>query len=372
MTRALPLLVWLASVGASGCVTIGFGAPVVVDERPLAESQKVVPTNLGSVDVKQEDTALTVTAERVCDVERRVRVRQTVERERLNLSPAITWQLAIYGLILAGVGTGITVDARLNVEESELDGQGYNPFGPDVATAVGVAFLAASTPLLAIAMIDGIRATGSATEVVETERSGGFAERSTPCETRVPMARSTVTGRTEKGTPVNLGDTDFRGVLTVELADSVSEDITLREGAKRLALFLGRQPIGSADLVPVASVHREARRVREDKEWSAVNAAACEAGSANDCLAVEAFLKKHPDGQHAPEARVALKKGHAAMKHKEAEAKRREQEQAAAAAKAAEEKRKKAEAAQVCRQKCSSGCNGNPQCVNACVAAKCQ
>lgn len=357
---------------ATGCVSIGLGEPVVVEEQPLDNKRVVVRTNLASVDVDQEDTTLTITAERVCDIEQKVRVKQTLERERINLSPGVTWQLAIYGTILAGIGTGVTVDARLNVEDSDPNGQAYNSIGPDGATAIGAAFLAAGTPLLVIAIVDAIRATGSENEITHTERSAGFVERSTKCETRVPMARTNVMGRTNAGTAVHLGDTDAGGVLAIDLADVVSEDITLREGAKRLALFMGRQPIGSADLKPVASVHREAARVREDQEWAALDVTACEEGSVPDCQAVEAFLKKHPDGQHAPRARIALKTGRDAMKQREAEARRQRQESAKAAAKAAEEQRKKAEAAKVCQTKCASGCKGNQQCTNACVSAQCR
>lgn len=367
MKRALASLLVLTT----GCVSIGLGEAVVVEERPLDNRRVVVPTQLASVDVDQEDTTLTITAERVCDIEQKVRVQQTLERERVNLSPGVTWQLAIYGAILAGVGTGVTIDARLNVADSDPEARSYNSIGPDAATAIGAAFLAAGTPLLVIAVVDAIRATGSESEIAHTERSAGFIERSTRCETRVPMARSNVMGRTNAGTPINLGDTDARGVLAIDLADVVSEDVTLREGAKRLALFMGRQPIGSADLKPVASVHREAARVREDQEWAALDVTACEEGSQPDCQAVEAFLQKHPDGQHAPRARIALKTGRDAMKQREAEARQKQQASAAAAAKAAEEQRKKAEAARVCRQKCASGCKSNQQCTSACVAAQC-
>jgi hypothetical protein len=368
----LPLLSLATLSLATGCVSIGLGEAVVIDEAALDSQRVEVVSKRVHVDVEQDDTRLTVTADRECDIEERARVRRTVERERINNSPAITWQLAIYGSILAGIGTGITVDAQLNVEDSETDGQNYNPLGPRAATAIGVGFLAAGSPLLVIALIDGVRSTGTVDEISETQLPGRVVAKAPTCSERTPAVSAEVLGRTHAGTEIRLGMTDAQGVLEVDLADVVSEQIIASERAMSLALFIEKQHIGMADLKPVAAVHREAYADREEKAWGSVDADACAAGSGAECQALEKFLADYPQSPHAPEARAALAKGKAVIASREMNARREKEKEAAAAAAAAEAKRKKEEAAKVCRQKCSTGCNGNASCVQACVQAKCQ
>lgn len=368
MKRWLCLLLLLCT----SCVRIGLGEGVVIAEEPLENKRAQILSKRVRVTVDQDDTTITIVAERVCDVEERARIQTTTERERVNLQPGVTWQLGIYGAILAGVGTGVIVDAQLNVEESELDGQGYNPIGPTGATAIGAAFLAAASPMLIIALVDGIRATGTEDEVSEVYQSKGVIEKNTTCLKRVPVASAKIVGETRKGTKLMLGQTDAEGVLEVELAEAVPEKVTIGEGALSLALFLGKHRFGMADLKPVVAMHHMAKRDREDKEWESLDVAACEKGSATECHAIEEFLKRNPHSPHAPAGRAALQKGNAVIASRQAADKQKRDRDAAAAAAAAEERRRQAERARACRARCASGCSGNQQCVNACVAAKCR
>lgn len=370
MKRWLVVLLLLCT----GCVKIGLGEGVVVAEEPLDNKRVQVLSKRVRVSVDQDDTMLTITAERVCDLEERARIQVVTERERVNLQPGVTWQLGIYGAILAGIGTGVVVDAQLNVEDNELDGQNYNPLGPTGATVIGAAFLTAASPMLVIALVDGIRATGTEDEVEETYASRGVIEKNTTCLKRVPVASAKIIGKTRSGTQLMLGHTDAEGTLEIELAEAVPEKVTLDEGALSLALFLDKDEnrFGMADLKPVAAVHHKAKQSRENKEWESIDVEACAKGSATECHALESYLERNPHSPHAPKARAALQKGNAKIAAQKAAEKQRREREAAAAAAAAEERRRQQERARACRSRCASGCNGNQQCVNACVAAKCR
>ena len=310
MTKTGALLIGVVLLQPA-CATIGFSDPVHQD-RPLKTFEVEVPAGgLPVVKVTQEGTALSVRAAEACNVQKKTKVLRTTTRERVNQQPGKDWTVAGTGIVLAGVGAGVIVDAQSNVYSNDTSSRQYNKVGPTNATLIGAGLAAGGVALVAVAVADGIRASGEEVETGEVDLDGQVTKKRVRCSDRpaadlaVKLRVTRYAGMGRVGAPgtneevFDLGRTDGEGLLKVKLDVALSAmEPTFVEGPG--VLLLDDKEVGQVDLAPVIG-HKE------QQAWELLDRRSCaEPTSSKSCDDVTRFLQEHPHGNHAVEAQQLL------------------------------------------------------------------
>lgn len=355
--RAAALLA--LALGCAACAGTG-GLPTA----EVARGERRQKSPKVEARIEQAGSTVTLTARGSCDLHRfRTLERTTTRAVQRTAQPAAWGNLGTVSLIMASLGA----DAGGAVVLGEA--LTASPASP--SKAVGGALLSALGLTLTGVTIWLIMLDNKTTYEVESQDvDDGLVREDVPClDTRSLPSHEPVTGRLPgPGQPIEvpLGETDQNGKLEIDLVRKLP-----RAGRESLDLpatmpvYIRGVQVGSVRLDEVA-------RAEEDEAWRHVLAEDCASGAA-PCRDVEAFLRDHPHGRRADEARAVLTRAEAAGPS------RREAEQKAAARQAEENARANAAgeaarrgAAAACRQICKASCHGTASCTDGCVAQSCR
>ncbi|MBX3125540.1 MAG: hypothetical protein KF718_02445 [Polyangiaceae bacterium] len=263
------------------------------------------------VKLSQKGTTLAVRVAEACNVEKKTKVSRTTTRERVNQQPGKDWAVGGTGIVLAGVGAGVIVDAQSNVYSNDTTSRQYNKVGPTNATLIGAGLAAGGLALVAVAVADGIRASGEEVETGEVDLDGEVIKKRVRCSDRpaadrpIKLRVSRYAGMGRVGAPgtneemFDLGRTDGDGLLKVKLEVALSGmEPTFVEGPG--VLLLDDNEVGQVDLAPVVG-HKE------QQAWELLDRRSCsEPTSSRSCEDVTRFLQEHRHGNHAAEAQQLL------------------------------------------------------------------
>jgi hypothetical protein len=394
---------FLFVVLASGSSLMGCAA---VGTREARSSTRVVTSRLVQVPSssnpvasrRQTGTRVDVIAVSRCDEQREEVLEQSVELESFNQSPTTDyWFLGGGGAVL-GLGAYTLADSS-RVYPKDTSSRTYNDIGPGTAQLIGISEIVVGASLVAVAAVDAIRASATDERLERTKPDPTTVRTDLACADPVPAVGVRVT-LSENGEVVALGETDEHGMLTVQLIDFVPERWVIAPLAAHSAtLMAGGKSIGTVNLDAVIQGYAET-------SWALANTGKCaSAESASSCDTVAAYLRDFPHGAHVREAQAALRSAAEAMarlkadqqekaQREQAEQERqqrlREQQeqmereraerQQKALEKAEQDKAQRAAMAQAqkvaaqreCRRKCESGCAGNTECANTCIAGACK
>jgi hypothetical protein len=248
------------AVLSAGCATIGLEAPVTHDQRLKSFHIEVPLEGEAVVEVEQVGTDVVLDAKKTCRVEDRRSVRRTTTQERTNAAPGVDWVYGIAGGVATGLGTGVIVDAQLNVAPTQQISQSYNPIGPTNATLIGVALAAAGVGMLVVPIVDATRASGSEEKVDVLDLKGEVIEARKPCfkgalESKVVTGRFMIARRTkyehvDEPKSVDLGTTNGDGQLEIDLTDAAT-DADPSANASDMTLLIDGVEVGKVDLTPL-------------------------------------------------------------------------------------------------------------------------
>jgi len=381
-----------------GCATIG--------TREARSSTRVVTSRLVQVPSSSNPVASRVqTGARVdvnavsrCDEQREEVLEQSVELDSFNQSPTTDyWFLAGGGAVL---GSGVyTLADSSRVYPKDIRSRTYNDVGPGAAQLIGISEVVVGAGLVAVAAVDAIRASTTDEQLQRTKPDPITVRTGLACAALVPAVGVRVTLSANKEL-IALGETDEHGKLTVQLMDVVPERwVTGPLAAHSASLMAGGTLVGTVNLDAVIQSYAET-------SWALANSEKCaSAESASSCDGVAAYLRNFPNGAHAREAKSALQSAAEALarlraeqqekaQREQAEQERQErlreqqqqmerervERQQKALEKAEQDKAQRAAMAQAqkaaaqreCRRKCESGCAGNSECANTCIAGSCK
>jgi hypothetical protein len=157
----------------------------------------------------------------------------------------------------------------------------------------------ATTPVI----VDIARANETTTKMTTETVPGDVVRRGVKCD-HAPYARTLVTGRWasrdgSRRVEVDLGKTDAKGQLDVDLDATIPADEILSPGVK-MTVVVGTREVGRVNLKSVYAA-------REARAWSSADAPSCESKvDARSCDGVAAFRRAYPDGPHAGRADALL------------------------------------------------------------------
>lgn len=237
----------------------------------------------------------------------------TSTREMENEDSAIDWALLSGGAVAAGAGVVFLVDAN-SVHETDTTAREYNPYGPSQARAAGGGLLGLGAALLAIPIVDAIRANGTETST-KAEASDGPPR---PCQGRALsdvrltarfIAEDTNETAASSARPLlALGATDDKGSLEVDFMDAVLQRPELLDSRYTAQVLVGENKVGEVDLLPI-------RAVADERMWAAEPAKTCErAESETACDGLIRYLTAFPHGKHTDNARATLEKAQAVIR----------------------------------------------------------
>ena len=293
MTRHLVVMLVATT---TGCATIEARPPQGSD-APLRTAQAEVVRKDGAYGtLKQDGTTVTLVASRSCDVVERPTIVRTTRTEFENKSAVADWVLAGSGLVLAGVGAGILVDAH-SVGATGTSGRTYNPVGPTGATVIGISGIALGVGLLAISIVDVVRANNVTVEKQEVTSNGATLKTDVACSNKRSTGAA-VSGKVGE-TVFDLGKTNLAGKLTVDIDAAVDPTWVVPSPTKTMTILVGESEVATVDLGPLFTA-------REDRAWQAVAGAvpACASPTTSKaCDPVWNFLSKYSAGRHSAEAR---------------------------------------------------------------------
>ncbi len=409
----------------AGCATIGHGRPKVKSVRIETTHQERPHKEGTTATVRLTGSRLVIQAVQVCDVREEYTNGETRISERVNESTTLDWALLGAGVAFSGAGIATVSDAS-HVYSSDKSSQNYNPVGPSNAQAIGFGLTAVGVALLAVPVVDALRAQGHTVEHVKVNETGDVVESGVSCKhsprasADIAIVRQGDTSYQGSGS-LPIGTTDAMGSLKVDLEPIVPLD--LRWTDSKYAVIVGTEKVAQLDLTPLVTI-REARawsaldrskcakpatsnacssiveyldqysggphaaeaqslldaqgptlrKLRDDEVWSKINPAACESTKAESpeqidsyCKPLKLYLTGFQDGQHATEAKQILEK---AKKRREALAADILRKEKAAQAKEAADARK------ICIAECRVGCSGwrfsdHAACFSGCVESRC-
>lgn len=273
-----------------GCAPMSVGQPVVTD-LPRSQEERLVPNGAAKLTFEQRETHVIVQSADLCDAQQFSKIERTTVRGYRNDAPQNDWWAGIGGAVVIGSGVMAAV-APEKVRGSDTD-----LTNGDVR-ASGYALIGIGTALLAIPVIDAIRANRehdrNVTEVVEP---GPTSIRNVPCAGR--QRERPIYARYPNGREVPLGETDTAGRLDVNLSNVTPADWVLTS-ADTVGLFADGQPFGSAALKPLYDE-------REAVAWRLAESSGCATSvDVEACKAQEQYVARFPDGPHALIARAAI------------------------------------------------------------------
>jgi hypothetical protein len=284
--------VMLAFMVTPGCATIGRSEPVV-SEDPVRVRRKTIPVDGVDANFDQDETTIHIKAKHVCGVQERHVFRRTTREENLNETPGVDWALGLLGAGATVTGSIMLADAS-NVYSTDKDSRTYNPTGPDKARLYGAGITTVGVACLGAAIIDVVRANGSAEDTQEITKPPVLGSSKVPCS--IPFAKAKVTARVGE-TEVKLGETDERGDLDVDLDEALDQSfVPTPKGG--IVISVEGEDVGEFDLAPLFSK-------REGRSWRGLSVNRCkEPSTADACDGLRAYLRNFPAGRHAAEGRA--------------------------------------------------------------------
>ncbi len=280
------------------CATVGY-AEARNEDVPLKRGREEVPQDQGALArVFQDGTTLTVTAARACDIRETATVRRTARRDRINASPTLDWVLGGLGVGAVGAGAIVYADAS-KVHPRDDTSREYNPVGPDNARLAGGALVVAGAALASVALVDAVRTSGEEQETSVVELPGETVSRSVRCKRHPLVGAPVALALPGAKAPIPSGQTDAAGKLTVRLEQVLQDDSAAGATGEASVLVAGAKA-GTISLAPLQFAVEEAA-------WKGLYKEGCSNPQSVDaCKPVEDFLRRHPDGKHAQEARLLL------------------------------------------------------------------
>jgi hypothetical protein len=358
-----------------GCAEMTYGARTMVDETVLSTRHQVQPSATPRATLTQTGTVIRVTATQVCDLVEVKEIRRTFEQDVENQALIPELALLSVGAVPAGLGVIFLVDSP-NVYDNDRNARLYNASGKSGAIAAGVVFLAWGVAMMAVPIVDFVRAAGSKEDEETRTEDGQVLRRDVPCETGVsPASARTVSGRVP-GDFFSLGRTDASGVFEADLASAVPSRVFLSPSPPTgMEVLVDNALVGKVSLEGIREMHLKERQRYDTALWSNVDVITCRRGSpdASACNAVRSYLETFPDGEHAEEARRLLDPNARSSSVQVAAAPEdiakaeADRKKAAAAAEAA----RKA-AIEACRKKCETSCKKEATCSKICVEEACR
>lgn len=385
------LLPWFLCI-CTGCATVELKPPTTRDEIVSRANRRLVPSEGWQARASVAESSVGVDTLSRCNAVEDVEILRTRSSERVNASAKLDYWLAAAGVGSVALGAWYLADAP-NVYPNDTSSHTYNEYGPQTARAAGYAFVGLGAVLLAIPVIDLIRTSGSevSTSIIREPRT---IASNVACE-RQAIARGGLSVGVRIGeSTIPLGQTNDAGRFEVDLAEAIPADVRIDQKGHAAIVVEG---------VRIATVELQAvSQERERSKWRAIDPGECTMyprGSA--CDRIRRFIGEFPDSAHVQEAKsildaAARREAEMTAREREAAERARAEREAAAEreriereraqmewerarlvreAEAAKERERAAQAARTaaeCRNKCSSGCKGNQQCVSACVSASCR
>lgn len=189
--------------------------PAAPTERNVATRQAPENAERFVSHITQDGSTVHLQLDSDCQLQTYNRVETTKHSTTVNKSAWVDWTFGISGVALLGLGTYALVDSS-KTYPNDTSSRTYNSAGPsgDVGLAVGA--FAAGGALIAIAVVDVVRAQHTEQTSSYGERKGDVAGK---CPS-TPVAGANITGAFAKGsiTPMSLGSTTSTGSLDVDLA----------------------------------------------------------------------------------------------------------------------------------------------------------
>jgi hypothetical protein len=300
---------------ASGCATVT-DRVVNTDVLTLQTTERQDPTGSFLVVAEHGDGPMvSIEAFKACE-RQKVFSKDEVkyhEAENDGVAADVTW--GILGGLLAGGGAALVADSS-SVGESDPNGRVFNAVGPTAALGMGIGAAVAGAGLLAIPLVDGIRASGSYEEHREFSEDGPIVEASEVCGGKGAPKGSVVVGA--GGTLPKL-DLSFDGDSTAWAWKGVAG---LEEGKTKLALDLvsvvpdevlrrSQRPtsvkLGMGDVVVATAKTAPVFSLLDDRGWEALADARKRCGSPDsldDCDDVGSYWRSYPASQHSGTARA--------------------------------------------------------------------
>ena len=263
-----------------------------------------------SAKATQDGTATTVRVTSKCQVWTTDEIEIAHVTDHENQTPASTWANAAAGAAFLGAGVATLADAS-NVYPSDPHSRTYNRYGSGGATGWGVIFLGTGAVFAGLAALDVYRANSTDTrlETVKKPASSPSGE----CEG--PGVKGLKVTAVAAGKPVELGTTDSRGVVTVDLrqtpwaATACGETSNLGVDA---AIQVGDASLGKIPLAPLYQAMKSARRSEDASFAKAAKAGLSQCAKSGACAPVERYVKGPvclPDAEFHKEAAEALDEG---------------------------------------------------------------
>ncbi len=254
MTNA-PKFVMLALLGATvtGCAEIGFQTPVATDKL-IRTIQSDTDNGGAVVEVKQTGTTVRLRVSDACDSQESQIVERTTVREAKNNSSTLDWTLAVLSGAAVGTGFGLVANAK-RVYPNDDNSRLYNPTGPDSARVYGYTFIAVGAALLAVPIVDAIRANQSQTEVDRLTVPSRDISMGHACPRRRLSAAAVSTVLTE-AIPL-LGRTDKYGRLSVDLDRVIDVDAVLPATQETIPILVNGKALGALEIGPLRALREE-------------------------------------------------------------------------------------------------------------------
>jgi len=288
----------LAAVSMGGCAQIGQSPPNATDRQLNLLRREIDAEGIKATVDQDSDAPLTirVTATHLCAVTEQQVLSRTTTIETQNQTPIVDWLALGAGAVVAGSGAAVLVDAN-SVHPHDDTSRQYNPVGPSNARAIGGGLVAAGVALLAIPVVDAIRANQTTVDTQQVTTSPTIVQRGIACKAR-PYSGVTIKGVVGlRNWPI--GKTGDDGTLEAHLQAIVPPDATWIAERFEMKVFADDQEIGSVSL-------RKVFLERESKTWKRVAPACQTPTSSTACRPVDDFLKLFPGGPHEAEARRVM------------------------------------------------------------------
>jgi hypothetical protein len=300
---------------ASGCATVT-DRVVKTEFVTLQTTERQDPTGTFLVVAKRGDgPTVSIETFKACE-RQKVLAKDEVkyhEAENDSVAADVTW--GILGGLVAGGGAVLMVDSA-SVGEADPNGRVFNAVGPTAALGMGIGAAVAGAGLLAIPLVDGIRASGSHEEHREFSEDGPIVEPLEQCDGKgIPK------GAVEVGAGGTLPklDLSFDGDSTAWAWKGIAG---LEDGQSKLALDLlsvipdevlrrSQRPasvkLGMGDVVVATFETAAVFSSLDDRGWEGLAEArkrCAKPDSLDDCDEVGSYWRSYPASKHAGAAQA--------------------------------------------------------------------
>lgn len=333
---------WMSAVVApvlvtTGCATIGTMPPQVVSEHTVSTvvepSQK---TPSATSEIHQDGTTFVLDATGTClEDDREIRtIERVTEAKHFNQSSGLDWLIGGLGAACVGVGATMVATPGTFVSQGSpatATQPATQPTSPGAVTGGGVALAVLGAAILAIPVVDAVRASRSEKTVVRERVEGPVLKQGVECPS-APLANAQVVGRVPGGPQdaaheLHLGNTDARGHAHVDL-DTAIDPAWVVPRDLPLQISVGWQsvrnpPASSPPKVPAEPTWAAAGnaslealyKIREDRAWAKAEPVRCQAPKEpGDCDPLVRFVAAYGTGPHGAEAKATVDASHATVR----------------------------------------------------------